>query len=88
MRIRRRQRKIDLAGGGEREPGGAERRRLCRGTPPVGANYRAVTGDRPYGRQDPLLEVAFFEARGDEAQRVFGALRHCPVLPAQPDESF
>src|SRR2546427_982534 len=29
---------------------------------------------------------AFFEAGGAEAQRAFGALRHCSVLPAQPDE--
>src|SRR2546427_9692209 len=29
---------------------------------------------------------AYFEARGDEAQRAFGALRHRPLLAAQPDE--
>src|SRR5437870_12887411 len=38
-------------------PGGAEDGRLCRGTPPVGAHYRAVTRDRPYARkiQGPAL---------------------------------
>jgi len=44
-----------LAGGGEWDPGGAEEILLCRGTPLVGAHYRAVTEDRPYERQDPPI---------------------------------
>ena len=47
---------------------------------------RAHTQVRPYedGRDKSRpTSNAFFQARGEEAERAFGALRHRPLLPAQ-----
>src|SRR5207249_7362082 len=45
-------------------------------------------GQAVFLRSKPACPLAVFQARGEEAQRAFGALRHRPVLPAQPDEGF
>ena len=104
MRIRRRQRKIDLAGGGARDPGGAQRDLLAlggararQGGSPTGPALRFFAalrmteqegGQAAFLRRKPASPLTVFQARGDEAQSAFGALRHPPLLPAQPDEGF
>src|SRR5437867_8918991 len=45
-------------------------------------------GQAAFLRRKPACPLTVFEARGEEAQRAFGALRHPPLLPAKPDEGF
>jgi len=54
-------------------PAGAEDGRLCRGTPPVGAHYRAVTRDRPYGRK--IQGPALIRQGGRDKSRPYGENR-------------
>src|SRR5437867_4668026 len=92
-----------LAGGGERDPSGAEGRTA----ESAGLRRRNDLSTSGWSLTGPALRIgrtrrcaptktgginpaptsnAFFEAGGDEAERALGALRHCSVLPAQPDE--